>query len=127
MSLGIDVVDIERFRAALARAPSLQRRLFSDAERGYSAAKPDPVMHLAGTLAAKEAVIKALRLGRLVEWAGRIEVTRDADGVPVASVELDDACIGVEISISHERHTAVAVASRPPQIRGGSDGFSTGS
>ncbi|MQB00121.1 MAG: 4'-phosphopantetheinyl transferase superfamily protein [Actinobacteria bacterium] len=112
MTLGIDMVDIARLRAALGRSPRLEERLFTKAERRYCASKPDPVMHFAGTLAAKEAVIKAMRLGRLVEWAGRIEIGRDDSGAPTAMVTLDadGEPVEVEVSISHERDLAVAVA-----------------
>ena len=112
MSLGIDVVDIPRLRGYLDRTPWLEQRLFTEDERRYCATKPDPVMHLAGTLAAKEAVIKALQLGRLVEWAGRIEIRRHASGAPAAVVRGDGPPTEVEVSISHERDTAVAVAWR---------------
>ena len=116
MSLGIDVVDISRLRAYLERSPWLEERLFTEVERRYCSTKPDPVMHYAGTLAAKEAVIKAMQLGRLVEWARRIEIRRHASGAPAAVVLSDDAAGGagsdIEISISHEKDTAVAVAWR---------------
>lgn len=112
MSIGIDMVDIPRLRAALSRSPRLEERLFTKAERRYCSAKPDPVMHFAGTLAAKEAVIKAMHLGRLVEWAGRIEIGRDDAGAPAATVTLDRGVADAEVSISHERDLAAAVARR---------------
>jgi holo-[acyl-carrier protein] synthase len=112
MSLGIDVVDISRLRSYMERTPWLERRLFTEAERHYCSTKPDPVMHYAGTLAAKEAVIKALQLGRLVEWAGRIEIHRHASGAPSAIVRSDEQESVIEVSISHEKDTAVAVAWR---------------
>ncbi|HEX2235707.1 MAG TPA: 4'-phosphopantetheinyl transferase superfamily protein, partial [Actinomycetota bacterium] len=61
--IGVDVVDIERLRAVLERRPRMEERLFTPAERAYCSGRVNPVEHLAGTLAAKEAVIKALRLG----------------------------------------------------------------
>lgn len=109
MSLGIDMVDVVRLRGSLERLPGLEEKLFTKDERRYCTSKRDPVMHLAGTLAAKEAVIKVLKLGRLVEWSRRIEIRRDeASGAPEATV--DGSSRGVEISISHERGMAVAVA-----------------
>jgi holo-[acyl-carrier protein] synthase len=110
MTLGIDMVDVTRLRASLRRSPRLEERLFTKGERRYCFEKPDPVMHLAGTLAAKEAVIKALRLGRLVEWCSRIEILRGEGGAPGAVVTVDDGPVSVEISISHERSMAIAVA-----------------
>jgi holo-[acyl-carrier protein] synthase len=108
--VGIDVVDIERLRAVMARSPRTSQRLFTAAERAYCEARPDPIVHFAGTLAAKEAVIKALALGALPVWAGRIEIVRDA-GAPRVQVTGADAS-GVNISISHDAGVAVAVAVR---------------
>jgi holo-[acyl-carrier protein] synthase len=108
--LGVDVVDIERLRSRLERSPRLEHRLFTEAEREYCKDTSDPVVSLAGTLAAKEAVIKALRLGPLVAWAGRIEITRAESGAPRARVEVVPPPGRLEISISHDAGVAVAVA-----------------
>lgn len=113
--IGIDVVDVERLRRALARSERLESRLFTPAERAYCVARHDPVVHLAGTLAAKEAVIKALELGPLVAWSGRIEVVRAESGAPAAYVDGDLRC---SVSISHDGGVAVAVAlAQPPGDR----------
>jgi len=109
--IGIDAVDIDRLRATLERSPGLRRRLFTTTELGYCASRSDPVRHLAGTLAAKEAVIKAARLGPLVAWSRRIEVDRDGSGVPRATI-VGGIHDPIEISISHDGGTAVAVALR---------------
>jgi holo-[acyl-carrier protein] synthase len=106
--LGIDVVTVSRLRGALERSPKLEDRLFSEAERTYCRSMPEPVRHFAGTLGAKEAVIKAIRAGRLVAWARRIEISRDAAGVP--SVAIDGRAAPVAVSISHDGDTAVAAA-----------------
>lgn len=108
MMLGIDLVTISRLRGALERSPKLEDRLFSEVERTYCRSMPDPVRHFAGTLAAKEAVIKATRSGRLVAWARRIEISRDAAGVP--SVAIDGRVAPISVSISHDGDTAVAAA-----------------
>jgi holo-[acyl-carrier protein] synthase len=110
--LGIDVVSIGRLRAVLERSPGLENRLFSAGERSYCGSKPEPVRHLAGTIAAKEAVIKAARLGRLVAWARRIEISRDASGAPTVAIDGRDAPIVV--SISHDGDSAVAAAMMLP-------------
>ena len=107
MSLGIDVVGVERFRDVLQRSPAFGDRFFSEAELAHGAQAHDPVLHLAGTFAAKEAVMKALRLHPAVAWARRIEISRGADGAPVARVGGSE----VEVSISHDAGIAMAVAS----------------
>ncbi len=106
--IGIDVVDVERLRTALDRTPGLERRLFTEAEIRYCHGKPDPARHLAGTLAAKEAVIKSLRLGPLTAWSRRIEIVRE-DGAPQA--RLEDRT--VQVSITHDGGVAAAVAVVP--------------
>jgi holo-[acyl-carrier protein] synthase len=105
--IGVDVVDIARLERALLRSSGLEARLFTSEERAHAAA-PNRAARLAGTLAAKEAVIKALRLGSLPAWARRIEIRRDPDGAPRAVVDGRE----VAVSISHDGPVAVAVAVR---------------
>ncbi len=113
--IGIDAVDLDRFRRTIARSPGLEERLFSPRERAHCHAHPDPVLHLAGTLAAKEAVIKAGRLGSLAEWGRRVEIERDGSGAPRARVRgIDHEPIAV--SISHDGPVAVAVAVSTPDL-----------
>jgi holo-[acyl-carrier protein] synthase len=106
--IGIDVVDVERLRTMLARSPGLEERLFTSEERSYCHGRRDPVVHLAGTLAAKESVIKALGLGSLASWARRIEITRNGTGAPRAVVSERKAAL--EVSISHDGGWAVGMA-----------------
>lgn len=106
--IGIDTVDVERLRGLLDRVPSTEKRLFTQAEREHSRLHADPIPHLAGTLAVKEAVIKATSLGPLVAWCRRIEVFRDDAGAPRVRIEEVDRPIAV--SISHDGGIAVAVA-----------------
>lgn len=108
--IGIDVVDVERFRITLERSPNLPGRLFTPDELAYCDAGSDPVMHMAGTLAAKEAVIKALSLGNLAAWARRVEVSRGASGAPTVRVSGREEVVG--ISITHDGGYAAAVALR---------------
>jgi len=110
--IGVDVVDVERLRAAMARSPGIESRLFTAAERAYCRSKQDPVVHYAGTLAAKEAAMKTLGLESLPAWAHRIEVARDPSGAPNVRVAGHDTELAV--SISHDGGVAVAVALRVP-------------
>lgn len=61
--IGVDAVDIERFRRSLQRTPSMRERLFTAHELAYVAAKVDPVPSLAARFASREAVMKAMGLG----------------------------------------------------------------
>ena len=63
IGIGVDVVDVERFRTSLARTPSMRERLFTPIELAYVAPKADPVPSLAARFAAREAVMKAMGLG----------------------------------------------------------------
>ncbi|HEX6596800.1 MAG TPA: 4'-phosphopantetheinyl transferase superfamily protein, partial [Acidimicrobiales bacterium] len=55
LGIGIDAVDIQRFRELLARRPKVAARLFTDGELAYGARWHDPAPRLAARFAAKEA------------------------------------------------------------------------
>ena len=63
IAVGIDTVDIARFRRLLARRPQAVARLFSEGERSLMALRADPVPGFAARFAAKEATMKALGTG----------------------------------------------------------------
>lgn len=63
VGVGIDAVDIARFRQVLDRRRSLVDRLFTESEQAYAARAADPVPRLATRFAAKEATMKALGVG----------------------------------------------------------------
>ena len=63
IGVGIDAVDVERFRTVLGRRPAFAERVFTAAERAEAAARHDPVPGLAARFAAKEAVMKSLSVG----------------------------------------------------------------
>jgi len=127
MRIGIDLVVIDRLGEAFERNPRLKERLFSPGELAYCERKPRPLQHLAGTLAAKEAVIKTLRLQGLVSSARRLEVVRDRTGAPEVRVDLEHEPGRVRVSISHHDGIAVAVACAPAPPRVGlSEGWDRG-
>ncbi len=111
--IGIDLLEIDRLERALARRPRLAERLFTDRERAYAATRARPAQHLAARFAAKEAVFKALRLDVLRPL--EIEV---GGGGASAHVVLHGAArdraaelgVTVELSLTHSRLTAAAVA-----------------
>jgi holo-[acyl-carrier protein] synthase len=63
IGIGIDAVDVPRFRAILERTPSMRERCFTSAELAYADQKRDPTERLAARFAAKEATMKALSVG----------------------------------------------------------------
>ncbi|MGA2036963.1 MAG: holo-ACP synthase [Acidimicrobiales bacterium] len=80
--LGIDAVDVERFRRVIARRPTLAERVFTDTERADAARVKDAAPGLAARFAAKEAVMKALGVGIGALGMREIEVTRAGSGAP---------------------------------------------
>lgn len=113
--IGIDLVDIDRIVGVLQRYPQRFRdRVLTPAEQAYCRSK---VERIAGRWAAKEAISKVLGLGvRGVGWR-EIEVLPNRAGAPqvrlharaaarARALDLED----VTVSITHERHAAMAVA-----------------
>jgi holo-[acyl-carrier protein] synthase len=109
VGVGIDVVDIGRFAASLARTPRLGSRLFTPAEAAL------PVQSLAARFAAKEALAKALGAPSGLDWQ-HAEVVKESSGRP--SFELtgtvlaradDLAVASVHLSLSHDAGMASAV------------------
>ncbi len=114
VGVGVDVMEIDRFAASLARRPRLAERCFTPAEALYCASKPFPPQHFAARFAAKEAVGKALGIG-MTRWR-EVEVVRGR-GAPTIALHgryaRRAADLGVErihISLTHGRDTAIAFA-----------------
>jgi holo-[acyl-carrier protein] synthase len=109
MSVGMDLLEIERMEQALERRPGLALRLFTDGERAYAERHARPGQHLAARFCAKEAVAKALRLE---VWSPRdIEVVGEGAGTQVAlHGPLAELGVQVDISMTHSKATAGAVA-----------------
>lgn len=63
VGVGVDAVDVARFRRVLDRRPNFARRCFTDSERSDATGSTDEVQSLAARFAAKEAVMKALGTG----------------------------------------------------------------
>ncbi len=115
VGIGIDAVDIDRFRTVVGRRPGLVLRLFTPGERDYAARVPDPVPRLATRFATKEAVLKALGLGLGAFGFHDVEVVRhglDAPGVVLHGAAADAArAAGVgrwHLSLTHTDLVAMA-------------------
>lgn len=118
----MDLIEVARIERALDRHPRLARRLFTEGELEYAAARRRPGRHLAARFAAKEAVVKALRLGPGTSLR-EIEVLAGTDEDPAPRIRLwgqvleqaGGAGLEVEISLTHAREMAgaVATAGRP--------------
>jgi holo-[acyl-carrier protein] synthase len=109
LSVGIDLIEIERVERALERRPRLADRLFTAAELAYARERARPGRHLAARFAAKEAVIKALGKGvppRQIEViSGEPPRLRLYGRAAEAAGDTE-----IAISLTHSRDTAAAVA-----------------
>jgi holo-[acyl-carrier protein] synthase len=114
--VGVDLIEIDRIRRALERYPRFRERCFTEAEREYCDARPNPAESYAGRFAGKEAVGKALGIGvaRAFAWKD-IEIV----GRPKPSVRLSGRVRAwatrvdagaIDLSMSHTRELANAVA-----------------
>jgi holo-[acyl-carrier protein] synthase len=82
IGIGVDLVDIERFRRSLERTPSMRTRLFTEVELAYVEPQSDPVPSLAARFAAREAVMKSLGVGLGAFGFHEVWVERAASGRP---------------------------------------------
>jgi len=113
--IGVDAVDVVRFRRVIERRPGIVDRLFTETEQAYAHRSRDPGPRLAVRFAAKEAVLKALGVG--VGGAGfrDVEVVRSDSGEPGLALSGRAAALSVgrgvarwHLSLTHTDTIAVA-------------------
>jgi holo-[acyl-carrier protein] synthase len=114
VGVGIDVVPVERFAAALERTPSMASRLFTADELVTQHGEPRTAESLAARFAAKEALAKALGANGGMHWTDA-EVRTDDAGRPflvvTGTVEARAQSLGVtrwHVSLSHDGGIASA-------------------
>ena len=119
MTVGVDLIEIDRVRRALERYPRFRERCFTEAERAYCDSRPNPAQSYAGRFAGKEAVGKALGFGvarafawREIEIAGRPKPGVSLTGRTAAWAERVRAG-GIDLSMTHSKGMAAAVSSKP--------------
>lgn len=115
VSVGNDVVLVDRFAQALRRTPQLTERLFTEAERTTRSGNPRSPESLAARFAAKEAVAKALGAPAGMQWHD-CEIVVDTDGRPWLTVSGTVAAVAAErgierwhLSLSHDGGIAAAM------------------
>lgn len=86
VGIGIDLVDIDRFRRSLERTPSMRTRLFTESELAYVAPQNDQAPSLAARFAAREAVMKSLGLGLGAFGFHEVWVERAESGTPSLTI-----------------------------------------
>jgi holo-[acyl-carrier protein] synthase len=115
VTVGTDLIEIERVRRALERYPGFRDRCFTAAEQEYCDSRANPPQHYAARFAGKEAVGKALGFGVARAFAWRdVEIV----GRPKPAVRLSGRMhdwaerVGageIDLSMSHSRELATAV------------------
>jgi holo-[acyl-carrier protein] synthase len=113
--IGVDAVDVERFRRSLERTPSMRQRLFTEIELEYVRPKADPVPSLAARFAAREAVMKALGVGLGAFGFHDVWVERRSTGEPLLVItgpaQQLAVSAGIErwhLSLTHTSSVAIA-------------------
>jgi holo-[acyl-carrier protein] synthase len=113
--LGVDAVDVERFRRVLERRPTFAGRVFTGSEIDDVEQAADNGGRLAARFAAKEAVMKALGVGIGEMDFKDVEVRRSAGGAPhivlggrAAELARDRGVSGWHISLTHTDIVAIA-------------------
>ena len=119
IGIGIDSVDIERFRKASEDyGIKFLEKIFTTRELEYAGTKKNNLIHMAGKFAAKEAVKKAIPDGAEIglRWPD-IEILNSEDGKPYAALHGEAEKLmkkhnltDVLVSISHTHKVAVSNA-----------------
>jgi holo-[acyl-carrier protein] synthase len=115
VSVGVDIVAVARFAAALRRTPALAERLFTARERHTSSGRPRRPASLAARFAAKEAAAKALGVPLGLKWHDCV-VRADGDRRPeltlsgtVAAAARAAGISRMELSLTHDAGIAAAI------------------
>ncbi len=115
LGIGVDAVEIDRFRTSLERTPGLRTRIFTAAELEYVSTKADPAPSLAARFAAREAVMKAMGVGIGAFDLHDVWVDRAPSGRPglvvdgrAAELASDLGVVTWHLSITHTDQLAIA-------------------
>ncbi len=116
--IGIDAVDIAKFRRALERTPSLRQRVFTADELTSIGDRDDTVPGLAARFAAREATMKVLGVGIGAFDLHDVSIARLDGGQPQLVVTGRAATLAHEqdistwhVSLTHTDSVAMAVVS----------------
>jgi holo-[acyl-carrier protein] synthase len=117
ISIGIDIIEVQRVRETLARTPRFTERVFTAAERAYCDSRGAvAAQHYAARFAAKEAALKAFQTG----WRGGIgwhdvEIASRESGAPylifhgqVQELFEKSGATAAHLSMSHTSEHAIA-------------------
>jgi len=112
IGIGVDVVDIARFEAVIARTPGIVDRLFTSVEQTSAQGHQLPLVSLAGRFAVKEAVAKALQAPAGMEFHDCQVSNGGAPALTISgTVEQVAQSLGIthwHVSLSHDGPVAIA-------------------
>ena len=105
ITTGIDIVEVDRFRKnPFKTRKDFYMKIFDEKEIEYCLKFKDPYPHFAGKFAGKESFQKAIKKPiPMIE----IHTTHGSFGEPILNCN-KIKCKKIEISISHEKHYAIA-------------------
>lgn len=117
VKVGIDLVEISKFRRIFDNRPDLLAAVFTEEELRYSRTKRPVHPHLAARFAAKEATLKALGTGFTSKLSWRdVEVIKEFSGAPrlvlhgtAAEVATSHGIATTSLSLSHSPSYAIAI------------------
>lgn len=114
--IGIDAVEIERFRTMLQRRPHMRTRLFTDEELASLSGQVDDAASLAARFAVREATMKALGVGLGAFDFHDVSVQKDSSGAPslritgrAEQLAVSNGVGAWHVSITHTETVAMAV------------------
>jgi holo-[acyl-carrier protein] synthase len=114
--VGIDAVDVARFRQVLERRPAIRQRLFTDIELDSLSKRNDPTASLAARFAVREATMKALGVGLGAFDFKDVWVENLSSGAPTLRVTgraqeiaTSQGVSEFHVSITHTEAVAMAV------------------
>lgn len=116
VSVGSDILEIERIAHAIEKWPRFCARVFTEREREYCGSRVNPAASFAARFAAKEAAAKALGTGfRGFRWQDA-EIVNNPQGQPevvfwgrAADLAREKGLSQWAVSLSHSQTHAMAV------------------
>lgn len=109
--VGIDSVELARIARVWGRFPQFVERVLTPEERAYCLRKRNPLPHIAGRWACKEAIAKAV--GRPLRWQ-EVAILPNALGAPEVHLHGYSATVVAQgkllVSITHTETSAQAIA-----------------
>lgn len=113
VGIGVDVVDVARFEASVARTPGVLTRLFAQSEQERDGIAR-PLSSMAARFAAKEALIKALGDSAGVRWHDMAVVSDELRNPTfevynaLAEIVAGRGIARIHLSMSHDAGVAIA-------------------